>query len=120
MDNKTKRLLLFLLGCIPVRLFFVFLAYKFPKILPILGYLALIPATGFLLIFLTGSRKTGPEVFGGKIWWNWLRPIHSLLYFTFAYLAINKVHKYAWRVLLLDVLIGLVSFLVNFKLYVWN
>ena len=25
-------------------------------------------------------RKTGLEVFGDKIWWNNLRPIHGILY----------------------------------------
>ena len=76
-----------------------------------MGYIALIPAIGFAYIFITGSRKTGAEVFGDKIWWNNLRPVHSLLYFIFAYLAINASTK-AYIPLLIDVIIGLVSFLV--------
>jgi hypothetical protein len=59
---------------------------------------------------LSGKRKTGPEVFGDKIWWNKLRPVHSLLYFLFAYNAING-NRNAWKFLLLDVIIGLISFL---------
>ena len=35
-----------------------------------MGYLALIPAIGFMYIFLTGSREKGGEVFGARIWWN--------------------------------------------------
>ena len=46
-----------------------------------LGYLALLPATEFIYIYLTGSMKTGAESFGEKIWWNNLRPIHSILFF---------------------------------------
>jgi hypothetical protein len=75
-----------------------------------MGYLALLPAIGFIYLFLTGSRKTGAEVFGDKIWWNDLRPVHGLLYLLFAYNAINK-NNGAWIYLLVDVIIGLTSFL---------
>jgi hypothetical protein len=75
-----------------------------------MGYIALIISFGFMFIFLTGSRKTGKEVMGEKIWWNDLRPIHSILYGLFAYFAITKNNN-AWIVLLVDVLIGLFSFL---------
>ena len=64
-----------------------------------------------MYLFLTGSRKTGVEVFGEKIWWNNLRPLHSILYFLFAYNAI-KGNKNAWIYLLIDVVIGLISFLI--------
>ena len=80
-----------------------------------MGYLALLPAIGFFYLFLTGSRKTGAEVFGDKIWWNNLRPVHGLMYFLFAYNAITG-NSFAWVYLLVDVIIGLVSFLV-FHLY---
>ena len=82
------------------------------KYLKYLGYLALLPATGFLYIYLTGSRKTGAETFGEKIWWNNLRPIHSILYFLFAYNAIIS-NKQAWVYLFADVLFGLASFLLH-------
>jgi hypothetical protein len=76
-----------------------------------MGYLSILPAVGFFYLFLTGSRKTGPEVFGDKIWWNDLRPIHGLMYFLFAHNAING-DAFAWIYLLVDVVIGLVSFLL--------
>jgi hypothetical protein len=76
-----------------------------------LGYLALLPAIGFAYIYLTGSRETGKEVFGEKIWWNDLRPLHSLLYFLFAYNAIIG-NKNSWIYLLIDVVIGLISFII--------
>lgn len=88
--------------------------------LPYLGYLALLPAIGFTYIYLTGSRKTGAETMGDKIWWNNLRPFHALMYFIFAYYAIQK-ERTAWIVLLIDVTVGLISFLLfhwsqgNFK-----
>ena len=111
MDTLQKRILLFLIGCIGTRTLFVYVAKNASKQnLKYLGYLALLPAIGFLYIYLTGSRKTGAEVFGDKIWWNNLRPIHSLLYFLFAYNAING-YPMAWVFLLIDVILGLISFL---------
>ncbi len=107
-----KRFLLFLIGCIGLRTFFVYLAKTASKpFLKILGYLSILPAIGFFYLFLTGSRKTGAEVFGDKIWWTNLRPIHGLLYLLFAYNAINGIH-FAWVFLLIDVIIGLFSFLI--------
>jgi hypothetical protein len=75
-----------------------------------MGYIAILPALGFFYIFFTGSRKTGDEVFGDKIWWNNLRPVHGLLYALFAYNAIRG-NPTSWVYLLVDVLIGLISFL---------
>jgi hypothetical protein len=111
MNDIQKRFLLYLIGCIGTRSLFVYVAKNAgPKQLPLLGYLALLPAIGFMYIYLTGSRQTGAEVFGDKIWWNDLRPIHSLLYFLFAYNAILG-NANSWMYLLLDVVIGVVSFL---------
>ncbi len=107
-----KRFLLFLIGCIGVRSIFVLIAKNATAYyLQILGYLALLPAIGFVYIYLTGSRQVGAEVFGEKIWWNNLRPIHAILYLLFAYNAING-NKMAYQYLLFDVIFGLVSFLV--------
>lgn len=111
MNPIQKRFLLFLVGCIGTRALFAILAKNISvNYLPILGYVALLPAIGFVYIYLTGSRKTGLEVGGEKIWWNHLRPLHALLYFLFAYNAIYK-HADSWKYLAVDVLIGLVAFL---------
>lgn len=77
-----------------------------------MGYLLLLPAVGFMYIYLTDARKTGPEVFGEKIWWNDLRPLHALLYALFSYNAINE-NRNAYLFLLVDVLFGLTAFLVH-------
>ena len=112
MNDLQKRFLLFLIGCIGTRLLFVYIAKNINlKYLPFLGYLALIPAIGFTYIYIFGARKTGAEVFGEKIWWNNLRPLHALMYFLFAGMAIMR-NKLAWIVLLVDVLVGLFSFLI--------
>ena len=112
MNTIQKRFLLFLFGCIGTRSLFVYLAkIANTTYLKYLGYLALLPAIGFFYIYFTDSRKTGGEVFGDKIWWNDLRPVHGILYTLFAYNAIIG-NKSAWIYLLVDVIFGLASFLV--------
>ena len=112
MKNLHKRFLLFLFGCITLRWFLVFLAKGASKrILLAMGIIALLPAIGFFYLFFSGKRKVGTETFGAKIWWNNLRPVHGILYFLFAIYAIYG-DKIAWIFLLLDVIIGLVSFLL--------
>lgn len=111
MDTIQKRFLLFLIGCIGTRLLLVYIAKNISiELLKYMGYLLLLPAFGFIFIYLTGIRKTGGEVFGDKIWWNDLRPIHGFIYFLFSYNAING-NKNSWIYLLIDVLLGLASFL---------
>ena len=112
MNTMQKRFTLFLLGCIPSRIFIAYLASVMPlKWLPIMGYIALIPAIGFAYLFISGSRKTGGEVFGDKIWWNNLRPFHSFMYFWFAVNAIQRV-SWSWKILAADVIVGLIMFLM--------
>ncbi len=110
MNNIQKRFLLFICGCILIRSLFVIIAKKYIDFLPIMGSIAILPAIGFFYIYFTNSRQIGNEVFGDTIWWNNLRPIHGLLYAIFAYLAYYK-NPNAWMILLLDVIIGLSSFL---------
>ena len=113
MNTIQRRFVLFLFGCIFVRVIIAILAKQVdPSYLPYMGFIALFPAFGFLFIFLTGSRKTGLEVGGDKIWWNCLRPLHSVLYFLFAYNAFFK-NPNSWQFLALDVSIGLISFLFH-------
>lgn len=112
MNNIQKRFLLFLGGCIPARLFFVLLAkYGNRTIQTLLGIMSFIIATGFLVIYFGKLRETGLETGGEKIWWNHLRPLHSLLYFAFFYNIFFGNSVNAWKILLIDVLLGLFSFL---------
>lgn len=111
MYTLHKRYLLFLIGCIGSRSLLVLLAKALKTAyLPYMGALTLLPAIGFFYIYFTGSRKTGAEVFGDKIWWNDLRPVHGTIYLLFSYLAITK-SSYAYVPLLVDVIIGVGSFL---------
>jgi len=103
MNTLHKRILLFLIGCMGTRLLLVYIAKIVNTTwLRYMGYLALLPAIGFIYIYLFDARKTGGEVFGDKIWWNHLRPVHALFYMLFSYNAI-KGNKNAWVYLLMDV-----------------
>ena len=111
----TDRQILFFCGCIPVRLGLALLAYFLPKkYLPILGYITLIPAIGFLGQYVLGLRKTGKGFAGGDIWWTQMRPIHGTLYLLFSLYAIHS-HTFAWCILLIDALIGLTAGLYHYK-----
>lgn len=101
LNNK----LTFLIGCIGFRICIALYAKNTsPDILRIMGYISIIPAIGFIYIYMNGLRKTGFEA-GGKIWWNNMRPIHGVLYLLFAMYAI-KQESYAWLILLLDAILG--------------
>jgi hypothetical protein len=111
MNNIQKRFLLFLFGCIVVRFLFVYLAKNYTKYLKQMGLIALAISFGFFYVYFTKSRNIGIEVLGDKIWWNNLRPIHGSLYLLFAVFALNR-NINAWKLLLVDVLLGLSSFLL--------
>lgn len=113
MTPLQKRFALFLIGCMGIRIALALFAMQAsPSLLRIMGYIALLPALGFTLIYFFDLRKTGAEVFGAPIWWNSLRPVHAILYFLFAYMAINE-RKEAWYVLLADVAIGFAGFVTH-------
>ncbi len=117
LTNLEKRILYFLIGCIGVRLLFVYIAYNASlTLLKILGVFAIIIGLGFAIIYLFGLRKTGPETMGAKIWWNSLRPFHALTYITFGILALAGHSEVAWKILLLDVSVGLGAFIIHHSL----
>jgi hypothetical protein len=115
MNNLSKRLFLFLIGCIGARFSLTYLIkthnIKYRNML--IGLLCLI-GIGFLYIYINDLRKTGIEVFGDKIWWNHLRPIHGILYLLTAIFLYNN-NKDAYLIIFTDTLIGLIAFF-NFRL----
>jgi hypothetical protein len=112
LTDLQKRMALFLIGCLGMRSLIAYGAKIAPAwLLPWLGWAALVPAAGFLWIWATGARKSGPEVFGSRIWWNALRPLHATLYIAFAIAAIGWQSPNAWKILAADVVIGLAAFI---------
>ena len=68
MTDIQKRFLLFLFGCIGVRTLFVYLAKIASKpMLKILGYVALLPAIGFLVEPEKPAQKYLVIKYGGPI-----------------------------------------------------
>lgn len=112
MQQSTKGALLFLFGCIGTRLAYALLARQRTDLLPYLAIPALFMGMGFFYIYLTHSRKTGGEVFGGRIWWDHLRPVHGALYLAFAAMAWRRDPN-AWLILLADTVFGLSAFTLH-------
>jgi hypothetical protein len=111
MNNIQKRFLLFLIFCIGSRIMIFYISLHInEKYIKYIGLITLIIGIGFAYIFLTDSRKTGGEVFGDKIWWNNLRPVHSVLYILFSFNAL-VYNKSMSQLLLADVIIGFIFFL---------
>lgn len=111
MNNIQKRFLLFIFGCIAIRLYLTYLAKNASsENLQLFGYLALIPVFGWFYIIFIGERNTGGEVFGEQIWWKDLRFVHMMLWSCFSYMAINK-DKESWKLLFGDTMLGLLAFL---------
>ena len=112
-NPMQKRFLLFLGACIPSRLLFAYIAKTgslFVK--KISALIAFIIASGFLFIYISGTRKSGLETGGQPIWWNQLRPLHALLYYMFALMVFFINANDAWTIIVIDTLIGLLSFIV--------
>ena len=110
MNKLQKRFTLFLLGCIPVRFLFVYIAKNIPiNYLPLTAPITLIMGLGFFYTFFSG-KKTG-STFNQIAWWNNLRPIHGLLYILYSYYAYKK-NSDSYKILLFDVIFGLLSFLI--------
>ena len=121
MNDIQKRFILFIFGCIPARLVLVYLA-KSNKYARIVAYFSVLVSIGFMYIYITDKRKTGIEVMGDTIWWNHLRPIHSVLFglfalFTLSSLLVKKYTQYNWLLLLGDTLLGICMFLYYHFLY---
>lgn len=110
------RALLFLVGCIGTRGVIAYAAAHAAGsawALRAMGVFGLAVAAGFFAIHAMGWRKTGPEVFGEKIWWNALRPVHGCLYLAFALMALSGHGDEAWIPLAVDTALGLTAFVAK-------
>ena len=110
MNNIQKRFILFLFLCIPLRLFIAYLIYKREHV-DLLKFILLFIGFGFTYIYALDLRKTGGEVFGSKIWWNNLRPLHALNYLLATYM-LHKNIKRPEYVILFDTIVGFLKFLI--------
>ena len=141
--TKTQSTVAFLLGCIPLRTLLAYITYRLgtasittesstsissatesSSILEtsysIIRTLIIVILMGigisFLILYFKNLRLDAPEA-GGKTWWNNLRPIHGLLYVAAAsMLLIPNLKSYAWLALIIDVILGLSSWIIH-RLY---
>jgi hypothetical protein len=105
-----QNIILFLTLCMGSRYSLAYISKNYLNLLPYLSLPALLIAIGFAIIYIFDLRKIGSETGGEKIYWNNFRPVHSLMYGIFAYLAFHKDPN-AWKVIFLDTTIGLSVFL---------
>jgi hypothetical protein len=117
--NINKSIIYFLLACIPIRIAFVLiLKYVNKDYLPYLSIPLLLISFGFLFLYFKNIRLNAPEG-GGVTWWANLRLIHGALYLTASIYAFQK-KDITWIPLLIDVIFGLVSFLIHRKIIFKN
>jgi hypothetical protein len=98
--------------CLGVRTLIAWLAWRWKDThLSAMGFVALIPALGFLYLYLSDGRQTGFEVQSDDkiVWWSNWRPVHGLLWGLFAVTAIGHWTG-AWMFLALDAGLGSLIF----------
>ena len=92
--------------CIIIRLFIAALTYLLYdsnyRIIFVIFYL--LASIGTLYLYFTKIRKDG--AFNQKIWWDFIRPIHGILFFVIASLLYIK-YKYTYIIVIIDTLIGI-------------
>jgi hypothetical protein len=103
--QERRRLLLFTFGCIVVRSMLPVLAailYKPGQI--VLGVICTLIGISFAFQFANfDPTRSNQGQFGGPVWWNDMRLVHSVTYILFGLLAFMGVQE-AWIVLMLDVI----------------
>ena len=119
MEIKTKRFLMFLIGCMGSRFLLTYIVKIInTDYLKYISFITGIIGLSFIYIYFFGSDLADKQlnwVGEKKIWWNDLRIVHGSLYLLFSYMAFNQ-NKDAWLILLIDTLIGLVSWTKYHKL----
>jgi hypothetical protein len=112
MEIKTKRFLMFLIGCMGSRFLLTYVAKTIqPDYLKYISLVTGLIGVSFVYIYFFGSESADKQLeWTGdkKVWWNDLRIVHGSLYLLFTYMALTQ-NKQAWLILLVDTLIGLIS-----------
>lgn len=112
MFTREQSINYFLYGCIPTRIFLIFLSYlvlyKYREFRLYLGLLLGLIGLGFIYLFLSNERLDAREA-GGKTYWAPFRIIHGLLYLLASYMAFTNQPN-IYKVLIIDLLIGIAIF----------
>lgn len=120
MSGINKRVCLFFLICIPIRLLLAYIIYRVnPEHLKYVGYITTIIAGLFIISYINFNPvKKNKGAFGGKIWWNDMRAVHGCIYLLFSLFAIKK-NINAWKILIADVIVGIIAFLFQYKKFLY-
>lgn len=107
-----KRFLLFKL-CTIVRGLLVYFSNKDIKYRKIIAGFLVFAVLGTLHIIITGGKRE-KGIAGQEIWWGYLRPVHVILWTTFIIMTFTpKYTKHATTVLLLDLVIGVIAWIIQ-------
>lgn len=102
--------MLFLLLCIPFRLFIAWISIKIPDTyLPYFACGLLIVALSFFYLYFTDGRMNAPEA-NGATWWASYCLLIGMLWLTAAIYAFQCRKDIIWIPLIIDVLLGLAIF----------
>ena len=104
-----ENIYLFLFVCLAIRIGFVLIAKFYNSFW--FGVFGFVIAFTFLYNFLMENKK---DIVHKKIWWNNIRLVHSLNYFTFAILTMTK-SQYAYVPLMVDVIFATFVMLFKYK-----
>ena len=110
----SQHVVLFLAGCILLRIAFSALVGFSNINLNLIGALALVPVIGWLYIIFVKPRDYGAEV--GQIWWQHLRPIHLAFWLAAAIFAFYGARTAAASTLFADAILGLAAWFHHYYL----
>lgn len=105
--SDSQHVVLFLAGCIFLRLVFAAIVGFGTINLNLIGALALLPVLGWLYIIFVKPRDFGVEV--GRIWWQHLRPFHLILWLAAAVFAFGGERRATALTLFADAIFGFVA-----------
>ena len=116
MTGLNKRFFLFIFMCIPIRLLLAYsIKYVKPGHLKYIGLISFIIAGLFILSYFNFNPRKKMGAFGGNIWWNDMRAVHGCVYLLFSLFAI-KQNINAWKILVIDIIIGSLAFFKHYKM----
>lgn len=108
MDIEQRRSY-FVFGCIPVRILLAASLFVVPEAqVTVASTILCAIGASFAALYIFKLRLNAPEG-GGETWWNYLRPLHAVLYLLAAHLLFTGNRIYASMVLIVDVIVGMVA-----------
>lgn len=124
---QLSRALTFLFGCILTRIIIAYLAYLAGKnpnklYLTFIALGSLFISLGFFFIYFNGSDTADRQLEiwddDKKMWWNQLRLIHGALFLAFFISAGIHQSPQSYLILVVDVLLGLLFWILHHSLQI--